>query len=142
LTLARELGDREIIAIALLNLAMVSIARGVGERVPELMLEVSAIVDDIGSKPLSQSVLEVCAGLAAFSKAWEPAARFYGAVEAQGERTGLHRDPADQAFLSPLIARARDALGSAAFAAAEANGRALPYDKATKEARAWLEECN
>ena len=99
LTLARELGDRESIAIALLNLAMVSIARGFGERAPALMLEVSAIVDEIGSKPLAQSVLEVCAGLAAFGEEWERAARFYGAVEAQSERTGLHRDPADQAFL-------------------------------------------
>ena len=140
LALARELGDRESIAIALLNLAMVSIARGFGDRVRSMLLEVSAIVDEIGSKPLAQSALEVCAGLAAFSEQWERVARLYGAVEAHTERTGLHRDPADQAFLAPLIARAQEALGAAAFAAAEATGRALAYEKATLEARAWLDE--
>lgn len=140
LALARELGDRESIAIALLNLAMVSIARGFGDRVRSMLLEVSAIVDEIGSKPLAQSALEVCAGLAAFSEQWERVARLYGAVEAHTERTGLHRDPADQAFLAPLIARAQEALGAAAFAAAEATGRALAYEKAILEARAWLDE--
>ena len=105
-----------------------------------MLLEVSAIVDEIGSKPLAQSALEVCAGLAAFSEQWERVARLYGAVEAHTERTGLHRDPADQAFLAPLIARAQEALGAAAFAAAEATGRALAYEKAILEARAWLDE--
>jgi len=140
LALARELGDRETIAIALLNLAMVSIARGSGERVRLMLLEVSAIVDEIGSKPLGQSVLEVCAGLGALREEWERAARLYGVVEAQTERTGLHRDPTDEAFLAPLIARAREALGSVAFAATEATGRALAYEEATLEARAWLDQ--
>ena len=139
LLLGREMGDREIIAIALLNLAMVSIARGFGDRTPAMLLEVSAIVDEIGSKPLGQSVLEVCAGLGAFCEEWERAACFYGAAEVQTERTGLHRDPADEAFLAPLIARAREALGAAAFAAAEATGRALDYEQATLETRAWLD---
>ena len=35
--------------------------------------------------------------------------------------------------------RAREALGEAAFAGAEAAGRALPYDDVTAEARMWLE---
>jgi predicted ATPase/class 3 adenylate cyclase len=140
LAYARELGDRESIAIALLNLAMVSIARGNGDPVRPMLLEVSAIVDEIGSRPLGQSVLEVCAGLCAHHGEWERAARLYGAVEAQTERTGLHRDPTDDAFLAPLISRARDAMGAAAFAAAEAAGRTLGYENATREARAWLEK--
>jgi len=140
LAFARELGDRESIAIALLNLVMVSIARGNGDRVRPMLLEVSAIVDEIGSQPLGQSVLEVCAGLGAHQSEWERAARLYGAVEAQTERTGLHRDPTDDAFLAPLISRARDAMGAAAFAAAEAAGRTQGYENATLEARAWLEK--
>jgi hypothetical protein len=52
---------------------------------------------------------------------------------------GLRRDPADEAFLAPLIARARQALEPATFAAAEATGRALSYDQARAETRAWLE---
>lgn len=140
LALARELGDRESIAIALLNLAMVSIARGSGERVGAALREVLAIVEEIGSEPLAQSALEVGAGLAAFRGQWARAARLFGAVEAHAARTGLHRDPADQAFLAPLIAAAREALGAVEFTSVEASGRALAYQQATLEARAWLDE--
>jgi len=139
LALAREMGDRESIAIALLNLAMVSISRGVDDRVQGVLREVHAVVEEIGSKPLGQSTLEVCAGLAALRDECKRAARFFGAVEAQTERTGIHRDPTDEAFLAPLIARARESLGTAAFAAAEDTGRVLGYEEAMAEARAWLE---
>jgi len=139
LALARELADRESIAIALLNLAMVSIARGFGERARAMLLEVSTIADEIGSAPLGQSAMDVCAGLASLNQEWGRAARFFGVVEAQTKRTGLRRDPADEAFLMPLIANARKALGAAAFSDAEASGRALRYEDATAEAHAWLE---
>ena len=137
-TLARELGDRETIAIGLLNLAMVSIGRGSGERARGMLIEVLAIADEIGSKQAGQSALEVSAGFEASRAQWERAARLFGVAEAQNERTGLHRDPADDAFLVPLVAKARDALGQAAFAAAVNAGRALAYENALQEARAGL----
>jgi len=136
--LARELGDRESIAIGLLNLAMASIGRGSSDRARELLLEALAIAEEIGSKQTGQSVLEVSAGLAALRKEWRHAARFYGAAEAQAEQTGLRRDPADEAFLLPLVANARAALNEVDFAEADAAGRALPYGSALVEARAWL----
>jgi predicted ATPase/class 3 adenylate cyclase len=139
LELARALGDRESIAIGLLNLAMASIGRGAGSRVSEMLIEVLAIAEEIGSKPAGQSALEVSAGLAALREDWERAARFYGVAEEQARKTGLRRDPADEAFVAPLIARARDVLGTAAFSAAEASGRALPYGEAMAQARRWLE---
>jgi predicted ATPase/DNA-binding winged helix-turn-helix (wHTH) protein len=139
LALARELQDRESIAIGLLNLAMVSIGRGSGDRAWPMLLEALAIAAEIGSKRMGQSVLEVSAGLAALREEWEYAARFYGAAEAQAGQTGLHRDPADEAFLAPRIAQAREALAAAAFATAEGAGRALVYEEAMGEARAWLE---
>ena len=142
LAIAREISDREIIAIALLNLAMVSIGRGSGDRAGSMLLEVQAIAVELGWRPAGQSVLEVCAGLAASRAEWEQAARFFGAAEAQTGKTGLHRDPADDAFLTPLVAQAREALGSAAFAAADAAGRALSYDAAMAAARAWLDACD
>ena len=40
----------------------------------------------------------------------------------------------------PLIAKARDALGSPAFETVETLGRAHPYVAAVAEARAWLEK--
>jgi len=139
LTLARELGDRESIAIGLLNLAMVSIGRGASEGAGRMLLEVLDIVDEIGSQSAGQSALEVSAGLAAQRCEWEQAARLYGAAEAQAERTGLRRDPADDAFLAPLVAKARGALPESVYAAAEAAGRTLPYELALLEARAGLQ---
>jgi hypothetical protein len=69
---------------------------------------------------------------------WPRAARYYGAAEAQAAATGFRRDAADEAFLAPHIAAAREALGTEAFAAAEAAGRALPYADALADARAWF----
>jgi hypothetical protein len=69
-------------------------------------------------------------------------ARLYGAAEAQSAHTGLHRDPADEAFLAPRVKTARETLGAAAFAAAEAQGRALGYEASIAEARAWLDSLN
>jgi predicted ATPase/class 3 adenylate cyclase len=139
LALARGLEDRESIAIALLNLAMVSIGRGASDRPREMLLEVLAIVAEIGSKPAGLSMLEVCSGLAALRQDWTRAARFFGSAEAHMGQTGLQRDLADEKFLAPLIARTREELGKAAFVAAEAAGRVLPYEEAIAEARAWLE---
>ena len=138
LALARDLRDGEIIAIGLLNLAMVSIGRGSGSSARSNLLEVLAIADEIGSKPAVQSLLEVSAGLAASRREWSNAARYFGAAEALAEQTGLHRDPTDEAFLAPLITKARTAIGAEAFGAAEAGGRALPYDAAVTDAQEWL----
>jgi predicted ATPase/class 3 adenylate cyclase len=139
LAFMRELGDRESIAFALLNLTMVSIGRRNADRAQRSLREASAIADEIGSMPAGQSVLEVSAGLSALTEDWERAAIFFGAAEAQAEKTGLHRDPADEAFLAPLIENAQAALGASAFSAVDAAGRALTYDSAMEKVRAWLE---
>jgi hypothetical protein len=117
---------------------MVAILRGDQERARHMLLGVLAIVDETRSKPAGQSLLEVCAGLCSLAQDWTDAARFYGAAEAQARHTGIQRDAADEAFLKPLLAKARDALGAPAFSAAEAAGRALPYEDAIAAVRAWL----
>jgi predicted ATPase/class 3 adenylate cyclase len=139
LKLAREVGDRESTAVALLNLAMISIARGSDSSARKILLEVLAIADESGFKPAGQSVLEVCAGLAAVSKEWERAAGFFGAAEAQISETGLRRDPADEAFLAPLIATTMEVLGPEPYVTAEAAGRSLSYEAALLDAHEWLE---
>src|SRR5262249_26382171 len=116
-----------------------SICRGADNRARDMLREVHAIVEEIGSRPAGQSVLEVSAGLGALTKQWERAAFFYGAAEAQTGGTGLLREPADEAFLAPLIAQARETLGPARFGAAEAAGRVRSYEQAMAEARDWLE---
>jgi hypothetical protein len=139
LVLARELDDRESIAVGLLNLAMVAIARGSGERAGDRLLEATVIALEIGSKPAGQSALEVAAGLDALRGEWERSAGFFGSAEAQMAQTGIKRDPADEGFLAPLIANARKALGAPAFSAAESAGCRLGYDVAIADARAWLQ---
>ena len=55
--------------------------------------------------------------------------------------TGIRRDPADEAFLTPLIENVRASLG-AEFGDAEAEGRRLSYEAAMAEARDWLQNRN
>ncbi|HTR58635.1 MAG TPA: adenylate/guanylate cyclase domain-containing protein [Casimicrobiaceae bacterium] len=137
-TLARELHDQEFEAIGILGLAMVATMRDLAVRARDLLREVLTIADKTGSKTAGQSALEVSAGLAALEKDWERSARLYGAAEAQTLRTGIRRDPADEGFLQPLLARAREALGESRFALAEASGRALPVEQAIEDVRLWL----
>ena len=136
--LAAGLGDQESVAIALLNLAMVAVIGGSGERAGPILTEVLDIAGQIGARALGQSAADVAAALAAMRDQWESAARFYGVAEAQIALTGLHRDPGDKAFLDPFIDAARKALGPAGFSAAEASGRALGYDDAVRGMRDWL----
>jgi tetratricopeptide (TPR) repeat protein len=137
LEMARELGDRETVAIALLNLAMVCIDRGQGDRARLMLSEAMEVAVASRSRPLGQSSLEVCAGLAAWAKEWTVAARWYGAAQAQAEASAIHRDPADAAFLSPWMQQTAAALGDER-AAHEAAGRALAFDAAVGAARDWL----
>ena len=138
LSLARELHDKETIAIGLLNLAMVAIGRDRVEHARPVLLEVLEIIEQIGSQPVSQSALEVTAGWCASHEAWENTAFLFGAAEAQAERASLRRDAVDEAFLSPLIARARNALTPEQFTLAANSGRQLSCQDALQLARSVL----
>ena len=138
LSTCRELEDRESIAIGLLNLAMVAIVRGDRGRARERLLQGMAIAHEIGSRPAGQSAIDACAGLAAAASQWSRAARLFGAADAQSQQTGICRDPADDAFVQPLLAGVRAALGPDRFVAAERDGRALSLERALDEAREWL----
>jgi len=138
LALARDVGHQESVAILLLNLAMVAIGRGAAIKTRELLCEVVTIAEETGSKPVAQSVLEVCAGAAAARENWKQAAEFFGIAEAQRQETGLRRDPADEAFLAPFMVRTRQAIDAQAFSEAVQAGRAIPVDDVLSRARAWL----
>jgi predicted ATPase/class 3 adenylate cyclase len=135
---ADALGDRESEAIARLNLAMVSIDAGAVAEARVMALEALGIAEALASRSLMQSILEVCAGLAAATGQARVAARFFGAAEGHAQETGLRRDPADDAFLMPLVAKARAALGEGAFEAAALEGRGLGHAEAVREAATWL----
>jgi hypothetical protein len=80
----------------------------------------------------------VCAGLASASGDWLLAARFFGVAEECREQTGLRRDPPDEAFLEPLIDRARRALAAEVFLESMNEGRAIPLEEALVQAGVWL----
>jgi hypothetical protein len=140
LALARELGGLRDITKGLLNLASVSIARASPAGVPAMLFEGVTLAERIGSKPLGAYVLLIASALATALGEWKHAAQLYGAGDAQLKQTGFQQEPADEAFLAPLIGKVRNTLGASAFAAAEAEGHAFSYEAALAEARAWLTE--
>ena len=134
-----EVGDLASRAIVVLNLAILAILRGHHDDARTLLLEAIATSESTGLQRLGLSTIEVCAGFAASCGDFDRAARLYGVAEAQNSSTGLHRDPADEAFLAPLIDKARHAMGPR-YRGVEDAGRALPYPQSIAEARAWLSE--
>jgi predicted ATPase/class 3 adenylate cyclase len=138
LALARKMQDRYVISISLLNLAMVAVGGDAGSGAAAILLEAMDLAAETSSKPALQSALEVSCSLAASRGEWQQAARFFGAAETQTAATGIHRDPADDAFLAAWVAKARGALDASSYAAAEAGGRALGFEEAIAEARRWL----
>jgi tetratricopeptide (TPR) repeat protein len=137
LLLFRGLRDDENIAVVLLNLAIVAVLRRRPATACVLLGEVIAVQSRIDSQAAGQSLLEVCAGLAAELGDWSAGARFAGAAEAQAARTGLRRDPADQAFILSVVDRIRGQAGESA-AAQEAGGSRWTYDEALLSATRWL----
>jgi predicted ATPase len=135
--IAEEIGDHEVRAVALLNLAMVAIAEcelGEAEELLRLVLQIS---ESTKSRSAGQCLLDVCASLAAAREEWPASARFSGTAEAQAEQTGIRRDPADQRFFDSMNAKVQATLGQRAAALA-AEGRALSYESAIAMARKFL----
>jgi predicted ATPase/class 3 adenylate cyclase len=136
--LGRRLDDMELVAIGLLNLAMIYIARRAHRDAGKALQEIIAIARQTRSMPIGQSALEVASGLAASLGDPALALRFFGAAEAHTRDTGIVRDPADDAFLRPLIQSARYSQGTDAAACDERDGREAGYEAVLDEVDAWL----
>jgi predicted ATPase/DNA-binding winged helix-turn-helix (wHTH) protein len=137
LACAQRAHDRETIGLTLLNLAMAASRRTLAARA-RLVQEALVIAAELGSRYVGQGALDVCAGLCSLANDPVRCARFLGAAEALSAITGLRRDAADDAFVAPLVRRSRDSCDREVFEAAYGAGRALGYDEAVIEARAWL----
>jgi predicted ATPase/class 3 adenylate cyclase len=123
IALAREQEDLESVAIGLLNQAMVSISRQQVDHARPMLAEVRTLAAQIGSRPVEQSLLEVCAGLSAADQDPQRAARLFGAAEARAQRTGLRRDANDDRFLMPLMAAVQAQLDVQDYQRLLADGR-------------------
>ncbi len=132
--ISRGLGDQESVAIGWLNLAVVAIERERYDEARTMLSQAIRVAAATGSRHVGQSALDVFAGLSSALGAHEMAGRFFGAVEAHAERSGLRRDSADAAFLLPLIERSRAALDAEASTRAQAEGARWDYDEAIRRA--------
>ena len=137
--LGRQVGNPNLVAIGLLNVTMVYVLRGAHSSARMALQEIMTIADETHSMPVGQSALEVAAGFAATQREPVLALRLFGAAEANTHLTGITRDPADDAFLQPLIAKARDELGEPVATVSEQAGRDAGYEAGMAEVRAWLQ---
>jgi predicted ATPase/class 3 adenylate cyclase len=138
LAVVTDLGDHEAGAIAKLNLAMVAITEEDAATARTLLRQVWQAAASLGSVAVGQTLLDVCAAMAALDGQWRDSARFFGAAEAQAERSAIRRDPADRAFMTATLQRSRQALRDE-WPGVEGQGRALPYAEAIVQAREYLE---
>jgi len=137
LSITRSSGDRESTAIALLNLSMTAITSGCLAAAVDALDDAAEIADHLASPSLIQATFDVATGLAVARQDALQAARWHGIAEKLMAETGLQRDPADHAFLAPLVEDVRGALG-AAFGDAALRGSRLSRDAAVEELKRWL----
>jgi tetratricopeptide (TPR) repeat protein len=134
---ARSEGSPRGTSVTLGNLARVLIARDQLDEARDRIIEFVAASEAAGSNAACD-LLDLAIGLASKLNDHTAAATFFGAAAAHLRTSGTRREPLDSAFIAPLIAQSRAALGAAAFEAAEAAGNLLTDDTAMAELRQWL----
>jgi tetratricopeptide (TPR) repeat protein len=130
LALWRQLGIQEGVAGMLSNLGHVAQHQGDDRRAVAFFAESLALCRALGSQPSIAICLAGLAGVAGAAGQPERAARLFGAAEALLEAVDAHVLPADRADYERGVAAVRAALSAEAFAAAWAEGRALPLELA------------
>ena len=85
------------------------------------------------------TAIHAAAAAAASCGEREPAARWFGAVEALWRAIGSAPERVDSDAFAPILERLRETLGAAAFAAACEGGAGLPLETALRETREWAE---
>jgi tetratricopeptide (TPR) repeat protein len=138
LALSRELGAKWGIANSLNNLGTVVYRQGDYARVRALVEESLLLSRDIGARDLVATGLECLAWVAAAHGQPQQAAWLGGAAEELRQALGVPLLPEQRSCHDEVLQAMRAALGQAAFAAAWAEGRALPLEAAIASA---LEHC-
>jgi predicted ATPase/DNA-binding CsgD family transcriptional regulator len=141
LALSRELGNRRGICFALEGLARGARRRGDSAEAVTLLQEALVIWHQLGNHRNQGFALAGLATLAAEQHEPERAARLFAAAEARLEPLALPKLVRAPAGYEEAVARAREELGNASFAAAWATGRAMPLDQAIDEALALSGAC-
>lgn len=132
---ARGHAGRVGIVVVLDNLIRVLVARGELVQARQFAIECLPLARH---EKVSVDLLDAVAGLASRSGDHRIAARFGAAADRQLQAWGYRREPGELAHIVPLMTNSRRALGGEAFEAAEAAGRALPFEQALLELDQWL----
>jgi len=130
LALTRELGNSWGMAQVLGKLGHVATIQGEFGQAMTLLLEALSLSRGIGAREQVANLLENIAHLALALGDPLRAARLGGAAEGLREALGQPLTPGERGDHDRAIAALRAVLGEAAFAAAWAEGRALPLDEA------------
>jgi predicted ATPase/DNA-binding SARP family transcriptional activator/DNA-binding CsgD family transcriptional regulator len=137
LSLFRELDDEWCVARTLSWLGLVTAYKGDDhEAAAGFLREGLALIQRIGDWEWATYCLESFAALAGAQGDGTRAARLYGAAEALRETIGAPLPPVDRPDYDRSVAAARSRLDEAAFAAAWAEGRAMPLETAVEYALA------
>jgi predicted ATPase/class 3 adenylate cyclase len=134
LSIARQFGSRPRIATALRNLGMVACGEGNWESARGLLEESLTLRRELADRAGIALCLEGLAVVAGGQGQQERGARLMGAAEVLCEASNLPVYPPDRPARDRAVASARGALGEAAFAAAWAEGRAMPLEEAVAAA--------
>jgi len=139
IALGRRADDSGVCGVGPVNLAVTNVMLGDLAAARRWLGQGMGMADAYGSRRTMIVLLDAATGLAAACGSMDLAARLHGAAEAGSAEIGFRREPADQAFLTPWIERARTALGRDAFDAAAAAGRGAPFEEVFDEARRYVE---
>jgi predicted ATPase/class 3 adenylate cyclase len=145
LAIARVQGDDEVVVVSLLNLAMVAVGRGRHWQALPLVAEALPLACQSGARVAMLGVLDLGCVLAAVAHDWPQAGQWRAAAQALAAQTGLHRDPADAAFIAPwlVLIDAQTAAAGLADPAGAHRGDALVFaaDEGPLRALAdWLQQ--
>jgi predicted ATPase/DNA-binding winged helix-turn-helix (wHTH) protein len=136
----RELGNPGNLAVVVCNHARLLLGQGDQARGAALLCEAYELAAGHGLRGMDKHLLEIGAGLAAMRGEPERSARLHGAALRRMRDGGARREATDEAFLAPLLAKARSAIGAGAFDAAEQAAGAAAPDASFAELGAWLAE--
>jgi tetratricopeptide (TPR) repeat protein len=126
LALFRTLGEQDGIADVLSGLGVVAHVQGDLTRATALLQESLALFQTLGEQANIAVVLENLAAVAADQGRAEPAARWFGAAAALRDALGAPRPSHERAPYDGTVAKVRETLGEAAFAAAWTAGTTSP----------------
>ena len=132
--LSRELGDKVGLAYSLRILGSVLCEQGDHTQARAVFERSLALWQDVGDRWGIASCLQGLAGVAQGEGRPEGAARISGAAEALRVAIGTPLSPTEQAGREQDLDGIRAELGASAFAAAWAQGRAMPLEQAVADA--------